>query len=92
MLNSIDVYGKEISFTIDRTKGKITSQIGGIMTIFLVAITSSFLCTQIIQMFNMERVHFDFGNKLFRSKNMLPNITLENLEDSFELVVGISDD
>lgn len=49
-LNFIDLYGKQISITVDKSKSRISTKFGGAMTILFAIMSTSYMAYQIHMM------------------------------------------
>ena len=50
ILNSIDIYGKHISFYVGKNKSTVTNEFGGCMTILFVVLVLAYITAEIVKM------------------------------------------
>ena len=50
-LNSIDMYGKDIKFTFDKTKDRVTNTFGGLMTMVFLASATYYIIYNLYVMY-----------------------------------------
>ena len=94
LLNMIDIYGKPVNFSVGKKREKVTTVIGGVLTVIFVLCVLSYMVAETVKMHALKTFFYssDFTYPVKEIYERGDRISMADYKDSFNLIIGTTND